>query len=158
MHYFLRHYGLNAKIHHSSIRLPVLGRITWRNCQVSHSWLGIIESFDMYSCVYARKHHSRICLENTNFWWTRGKWWTIYASSYVKIVGAIGKSSHEHGREQKFRQMWYVLSREHPLCLSKKLTDGSQRIVRRPHTNYMNIVFANRMFTSVLRLVRAVER
>ncbi len=44
----------------------------------------------------------------------------------------------------------YPLSCEHPLYLSKKLTgDGSQRTVREQHTNYTNIVFANKMFTSV---------
>ncbi len=51
----------------------------------------------------------------------------------------IGKSSCEHGREQKFRQTrrtWYPLSYEHPLCLSKKLTgDGLQQTVREPRTN-----------------------
>ncbi len=70
--------------------------------------------------------------------------------SYMKIVGEIGKSSCEHGREQKFRRAWYPLSHEHPLCLSKKPTgDGSQSTVRKPRTNYMNIVFANKMFASV---------
>ncbi len=55
----------------------------------------------------------------------------------VKIIGEIGKSSHEHGREQKFRQTWYPLSCQHPLCLSKKATrDGSQGTVGEPRINY----------------------
>ncbi len=44
--YFLRNnYGMDAKIHNSSIRLHVLGQTTRRRGQVSHSWLGTIEGF-----------------------------------------------------------------------------------------------------------------
>ncbi len=39
--------------------------------------------------------------------------------SCVKIVGEIGKSSWEHGREENFRRTLYPLSRKHPLCSSK---------------------------------------
>ncbi len=39
--------------------------------------------------------------------------------SDMKIVGEIGKSSRENGREQKFRRTGYPVSREHPLCLLK---------------------------------------
>ncbi len=38
--------------------------------------------------------------------------------SCVKIVGDMGKSFCEHGRKQIFRRILYLLSCEHPLCLS----------------------------------------
>ncbi len=53
-------------------------------------------------------------------------------------------------KRTKFRQRQYPLSHEHPLCSLKKLAgDGSQRTVRKPYTNYTNIMFANKMFASV---------
>ncbi len=53
-------------------------------------------------------------------------------------------------REQIFRQTRYPLSREHPLCSSKKPTgDGLQQTVCESHTNYTNTVFANKMFAGV---------
>ncbi len=54
----------------------------------------------------------------------------------MKIVDDIGKSSCEHGREQKFRRILYPLSHEHPLCSSKELIgDGLQRTVCEQFTN-----------------------
>ncbi len=77
--------------------------------------------------------------------------------SCVKIVGDIGKSYCEHGREQKFGQTSYTLSCEHPLCSFKKTTgDDSQRTVRKLHHNYTNIVFANEMFASVYEALRII--
>ncbi len=78
------------------------------------------------------------------------------ASSCVKIVGDIGKSSCEYGREQKFRQTPDQLSREHPLCLSKKWTgDGTWRTIRKPRTNYASIMFANEMFANIYAALKA---
>ncbi len=95
------------------------------------------------SCIYTCEHVWKICF-STNFWWTSGNWRTNCAGSYVKIVGKIGKSSRERGREQKLRWTRYSLSHEHPSCSSKKPTgDGLQQTVRELCTNYTNIVFAN---------------
>ncbi len=63
--------------------------------------------------------------------------------SFVKIVGEIGKSSCKHGREQKIGLTQYPLSREQPLWLSQKPTgDGLPGTVRKPCTNYTNVMFA----------------
>ncbi len=103
----------------------------------------------MLSCIYTCEHVRKIYF-STNFQQTRVKWRTNCTGGYMKIIGKIGKSSREHGREQKFRQTRYSLSREHPLYSSKKPPgDGSQRTVRKSRTNYTNIVFTNKMFTSV---------
>ncbi len=104
---------------------------------------------------------SRTCLENLFFYElpvNQGKMtnqlWTT--SSYAKIVGTIGKSFREHGREQKFRQTPYPLSRKRPLFSSKKPTgDGSQWTVRKPRTNYTNIVFANGFVNDMFECVYA---
>ncbi len=102
------------------------------------------------SCVYICKH----CVRNyvwkiyfsTNFLRTRGNWWTNWASSYVKIISKIRKSFREHQREQKFRQTWYPLSCEHPLCPLKKLTgDDSQQTV---HERFTNPVLITRILCS----------
>ncbi len=53
--------------------------------------------------------------------------------SCMKIVAELEKSSCEHGKEQKFRQTPYPLSRRNPLCSLKKSTgDGSQQTVCKP--------------------------
>ncbi len=74
------------------------------------------------------------------------KWRTNCAGSYVTNFGEIGKSSHKHGREQKFRWTWYLLSRKHLSCLSKKPTRvGSQTF--RANIVFVNIMLASGSFT-----------
>ncbi len=70
------------------------------------------------------------------------------------IYFSLLKSVFWEGRSDMHLQTRDPLSREHHLCLSKKLTgDGSQQTVHEPCTNYTNIVlanwFANKMFASV---------
>ncbi len=67
--------------------------------------------------------------------------------SCVKIVGDIGKSFCEHGREQKFRRTLYPLCREHPLCLSKNQSE----IVR-------NELFANAVLITRILCLRTSLR
>ncbi len=100
-------------------------------------------------CKHVREHVWKIYF-SMNFRRTSGKWRINCAGSYVKNVGEIGKSSHKHGREQKFRQTLYHWA-ANILCVHrKKLTgDGSQWTVHKHCTNYTNLVFANKMFTSV---------
>ncbi len=108
----------------------------------------------VYSHLKLRIHLRTLCFENLFFHEllaNQGKMTNQLQTtgSYVKIVGEIRKSSCENGREQKFRRTSYPLSHKHPLCSSKKLTgDGSQQIVRKPRTNYTDIVFLNK-FASV---------
>ncbi len=94
---------------------------------------------------------------STNFRRNRGKWRTNCADSYVKIVGEIGESPQEHGKEQKFRQTRYPLSREHLLCSLKKPTGvGSQRTVREQNVRKCIRSFRDRNFqkpsTSIVTL------
>ncbi len=78
-----------------------------RECFYAGRQMGsTIELVESTFIHFQQKHiklciHSRTCSENLffmNFRATRGEWRTNCASSYVKIVGKIGKSSCEHGR------------------------------------------------------------
>ncbi len=87
------------------------------------SFLASFTAKNTLSCVYTHEHcvceHVWKIYFSSNFRRTRGKRRTNCASSYVKIVGEIGKSSHEHGREQKFRKhgtLWAM----NILCVRRK--------------------------------------
>ncbi len=88
----------------------------------------------------------RRCLENlfchkllVNQWKMTNQLQTTGSS--VKIVGEIGKSFCEHGREQKFRRTVYPLNYEHFLCSSKNwLETVCKQTFCKPRTNHTNIV------------------
>ncbi len=83
------------------------------------------------SCVNTRERYVLEHVSENLFFFelpaNREKMTNHCAGSYRIIVGEIGKSSCEHGKEQKFRRTWYPLSCKHTLCSLKKQTgDGSQ--------------------------------